>query len=399
MTRQDPDYSVYYDASNGQWVAAVSLGFDGSGRRIRRKRSVKLDKKWRDKPLDEQRPQAEKQLKTKVKELLAELAKGIKTRANYRVRDAVNDFIAHGLKNCAEGTVIQARSLANNQIIPKIGYTPLRDLKASDVDLWLDDLAEVLATKTIRQIHGLLTRSIRMAEKRELVGRNVAALCETPTGQEGHPSRALTLKQAAAVLKACKGETFGTYVVVSLLTGMRTEEARDLTWTNVDLVGGPDQDPPVPPHVAVLRSVRAGGDTKTKKSRRILALPRLAVETLTQHKIEQDEIRRNMEEVWQDNDLVFCLEDGSALDAMRVLRGFRRITKKAGVGYDWRPRELRHSFVSIMSDSGMTVELIADLVGHSTPNTTGTVYRHQIRPVIKHGAQAMDGIFKDGQPG
>jgi len=29
---------------------------------------------------------------------------------------------------------------------------------------------------------------------------------------------------------------------------------------------------------------------------------------------------------------------------------FRRITKAAGIGEDWTPRELRTSFVSLMSD-------------------------------------------------
>jgi site-specific recombinase XerD len=146
--------------------------------------------------------------------------------------------------------------------------------------------------------------------------------------------------------------------------------------------------------VYVWRSVRAGGDTKTKKSRRALALPRLAVDALIQHWDEQAATRRRGGEAWRDHDLVFCKEDGTALDAMRVLRGFRKITNKAGLGTAWSPRELRHSFVSIMSDSGVAIERIADLVGHSTPNTTQTIYRKQLRPVITQGAEAMDAVFR-----
>jgi integrase len=395
VSSENGDYSVYYDTDKERWIAAVSLGFDGAGKRIRRKASVKPAAKWTDLPIEEQREYAAKLLKPKVRELLKEAEKGIKSSANYRVRNAVEDFLTHGLKGRAEKTVIQARSLANHQIIPKIGNYRLRDLRAEHVELWLDELAEDLATKTIRQVHGLLTRAIRMAEKRDLVGRNVSALCETPTGQAGRPSKALTVDQAAAVIKASAGEPFGPYVIVSLLTGMRTEEARDLTWTNVDLVGVPGGTPPVPPSVAVWRSVRAGGDTKTKKSRRTLALPKLAVEALTQQKADQAQVRRRVGKAWQDHDLVFCKEDGTRLDPMRVLRGFRRITKKAGLGKAWTPRELRHSFVSIMSDSGVAIERIADLVGHSTPNTTQTVYRKQLRPVITQGAEAMDLVFGD----
>ncbi|MEV4064849.1 tyrosine-type recombinase/integrase [Nonomuraea dietziae] len=56
-------------------------------------------------------------------------------------------------------------------------------------------------------------------------------------------------------------------------------------------------------------------------------------------------------------------------------------------------RELRHSFVSVLSDSGVPIEDISRLVGHSNTVVTGTVYRHQIRPVIMQGAEAIDRIF------
>ena len=45
------------------------------------------------------------------------------------------------------------------------------------------------------------------------------------------------------------------------------------------------------------------------------------------------------------------------------------------------------------SDNGMAIEEISHLVGHSSSNVTETVYRHQIRPVITVGAEAMDKIF------
>jgi len=59
-----------------------------------------------------------------------------------------------------------------------------------------------------------------------------------------------------------------------------------------------------------------------------------------------------------------------------------------------RPRaRLRHTFVSVLSDDGMPIEQISQLAGHSETAITETVYLHQIRPVILHGAEAMDRIF------
>jgi hypothetical protein len=48
----------------------------------------------------------------------------------------------------------------------------------------------------------------------------------------------------------------------------------------------------------------------------------------------------------------------------------------------------------------MPIEHIARLVGHTSTAVTETVYRHQIRPVIVLGAEAMDRIFReDTTPG
>jgi integrase len=63
------------------------------------------------------------------------------------------------------------------------------------------------------------------------------------------------------------------YIVLSILIGARTEELRALTWEHVDLEGNLTANPPIPPPIMVWRSVRAGGDTKTRQSRRTLALP------------------------------------------------------------------------------------------------------------------------------
>ena len=63
-------------------------------------------------------------------------------------------------------------------------------------------------------------------------------------------------------------------MILSLLAGVGIEEARALTWVEVDLKAGTG---------AVYRSVRVKGDTKTRKSRRVLKLPTKAVQALCQH--------------------------------------------------------------------------------------------------------------------
>jgi integrase len=82
---------------------------------------------------------------------------------------------------------------------------------------------------------------------------------------------------------------------------------------------------------------------------------------------------------WSDGDLVFSTRTGTALDAANVRREFRAVCKAAKIGGTWTPRELRHSFVSLMSSSGVPVEEIARLAGHASSRTTEEVYRRELR--------------------
>jgi integrase len=86
-------------------------------------------------------------------------------------------------------------------------------------------------------------------------------------------------------------------------------------------------------------------------------------------------------------------EAGTPLSANNVIRAFRIITRKAGLGEDWVPREMRHTFVSVLSANGVPVESIALLAGHERTATTESVYRHEIRPALTQGAEVMDKIF------
>lgn len=49
--------------------------------------------------------------------------------------------------------------------------------------------------------------------------------------------------------------------------------------------------------------------------------------------------------------------------------------------------------MSLLSDSGVPIEQIARLLGHSGTAVTERVYRHQLRPVLEEGAETMDTLF------
>ncbi|GAA4263759.1 hypothetical protein [Dactylosporangium darangshiense] len=161
-------------------------------------------------------------------------------------------------------------------------------------------------------------------------GHALVALCGVPKGQAGRPSKPLTLAQASALLDAARTAPLGAHVVVSLLTGGRTEGLRALTWAHVDLDGQADADAPVPPSIQVWRSVRDGGDTKTKKSRRILAISGRCAATLRQHQDKQKELREKRGERWHVDDPVFSTSSGAEL----TLRTFGVASARSREGRD-----------------------------------------------------------------
>lgn len=98
---------------------------------------------------------------------------------------------------------------------------------------WLADKAKMLSTDTLNKLYSILKRSVTRAQARDKVKRNVVLLCEIPEGQDGRPSKSLTFDQAEALLTAAENAPMRAYIVVSLLTGARTEELRPLTWDHV----------------------------------------------------------------------------------------------------------------------------------------------------------------------
>jgi integrase len=365
-----------YEASiypeGGGYTGAISCGFDRRGNRLRIKRKGRT----------------KAQVKDKLREVVDDLEAGVVAGLSYTVCDSIEDFFGKGLRGKSRAPIANYRSLADRNIIPQIGPVKLKELTADLLDEWMDERAGELSTRSLRLIHQIVERSIRHAQARDKVRRNVASLITVPEGRAGRPSKAMTFAQAVQLLETLGSASsfrLSAYAVLSLLTGVRTEEARALLWSEVDLDAGT---------VAVYRSVRAKGDTKTRRSRRVLQLPARVVAALREHRRRQTAERLRAGDVWQDHGLVFCREDGTALDRWQVRRELAQITKAAGLGEQWTPRELRHSFVSILSASDVPLEDISQLVGHVSTSVTETVYRHEIRPALTKGAAAMDEIFK-----
>ncbi len=174
----------------GLWRGEITLGYTSDGKRSRRKVSGTTKAAVVD----------------KLRELHRDLDQGIVSKtgyANYTVRQAAEDWLAHGLDGRS------AKTVKNNQnmlepISKVIGARRLRELSAADVRQALSKMAADYSSAAVTMGHLALKRAIQHAEANDLVSRNVAALVDTPRGQEGRPSKSLTLEQAETVITAAK---------------------------------------------------------------------------------------------------------------------------------------------------------------------------------------------------
>jgi integrase len=379
--------SRYHRHCQGRWRGQISKGFGPDGRR----RRYKVSGRTKQDVIDALKKKGD------------ELNSGLSTSQTYSVQKAADDWLERGLPGRSDRT----RQIYRDALAPlleNIGKRALRDLGADEIEAALKSLTEDLSSRSLKIAHESLRRAIRYAQAKGKVGRNVAALIDTPKGRAGRQRRAFALGQTAALIAASRtlpelelhpglkdprrpASLMHAYITVSLMSGIRPEEARAIGWKHdVNL----DSEPP---SVAVLRADRAGGDVKTPKSRRALQLPQLAVAALREWQEDQAAERQAAGAHWRDTGRVFTTATGAPLDIRNIRRMFKAVCVEAGLGRDWAPRDLRRTFVSLLSDDGMAIEKISRLVGHTSSHVTETVYRQELRPVLQEGAEVMDRLF------
>ena len=219
----------------------------------------------------------------------------------------------------------------------------------------------------------------------------------TPTGKVGRPSKALSLAEAEALLRAAEGSTMGAYVVLSLLTGARTEEVRPSP--------GPTSTSTATrtPHHQCPRTSWSGAPSAPaatpRPESRAAPWPSLRASTeLRAHRTRQTQRSDASPETAGRQRPRLRLRGrhtpGRGKRATRLPTDRRRRrAHRQRLDTTRAPTQLRLP----LSDSGVPVEQISRLVGHSGTTVTELIYRKQIRPVLDDGATAMDRIFNRPQ--
>ena len=318
-------------------------------------------------------------------------------------------------------TVTQYRSMAETHIFPALGAVKLKDLKAPQLQKFYNQLAkdgkaarqknketgkveviktgEPLSAKTIKNIHGIISKALNTAVNQGLIRENVAQRVTVPkvTKAEIEP---LTEEQQKAFIKAIQEHRFKTIYTVILFTGLREGEAIGLTWDCIDFKKGT-----LKVYRQLQRRTEAEGGyqfapLKNDKARVIKISP-FVLKLLEKQKIQQRAEKLAAGESWegfktlpeQEQSLVFTNATGKHLNIVTLYKQFKQIAAQIGTP-EARIHDLRHTFAVNSLQCGDDVKTVQGALGHATAAFTLDVYGHVSERMMEEHANRQQAYIK-----
>jgi len=254
-----------------------------------------------------------------------------------------------------------------------------------------------LAAQTVKHHHRVLSQALKQAVRLGLIARNPAERVDPP-----RPARTemkiLVPAQTAALLAAAEHSFVYVPIVLAVATGARRGEVPGLRWADVDL-----ERATASIAQTLEETDRAGlafKPPKTERSRRLLALPPVAIDLLRHHRAPRAEERLQARRDWIDNGLVCRDALGRPLTPRRVSKAFLQVRRKLGLAV--RFHDLRHGYASILLAQDTHPKVVQEALGHASVSITLDVYSHLIPGMQQEAANRIDTVLRThlerGQP-
>lgn len=277
-------------------------------------------------------------------------------------------------------TLARYRDSVRLYIDPYIGDVPLSRLDSYMIHTWHNQLLTRqnapgkgvgICAGTIRHTHYLLSSAINEAIDNGMLLRNPCRLVKPPAVQKARRTR-LDAGQIKALLDVADSHPLGLIYRTAIFTLLRPGELVALRWADIDWKRS----------MILVRRTRTrdennrfiiGEEAKTDAGHRGIVIHDGLLRRIRQHRVQQNEHRLKYAELWHDQDLVFCSENGKMLSQDRMINNLTRICQAAGVPRV-TPHELRHSGASLMVDLNIHLKAISERLGHTTIAQTADVY-------------------------
>lgn len=277
-------------------------------------------------------------------------------------------YLAEKEQRRRASTVDGYRSSINLYILPKFGNQEIDTIEPETIQAWVDSFekpgAAEKAFKCLRQLFNWAIRKYRLRIWNPTQG------IELPAKPVYRP-KTITAKETAKRLRGFFGHKDESTVILGSTLAVRPGENYGIKWEDIDFRSGAvkinKSRQYVRGKVVVLK-------TKTRKSNRILYLPKFAKERLNK--------------IWHDlgKPKGFVNQDCPQNIARRI-KSFCEKNKLPQVTMT----NTRHSWATIAVEAGIAIETVAMFLGHSN---IMTAYNHYIVP-RKSIIQTAQNIWQD----
>jgi integrase len=297
-----------------------------------------------------------------------------------------------GLMGLRPRTLESYRFTVDRHLIPRLGTLSLLDLQAADIRRVVRSIDDEIGGRTAGYALTILRMALGQAVSDRILERNEAASVRKPATADHSDDPFLDAAAARTFLAAVAGDRLEALYVVAVTLGLRRGEILGLGWRQVDLKAGT---------LAVTRTLSyLPGDAydltppKTKRARRIVRIPAIAVAALEEHRGRQNRERLAAGTTWRKDwskaELVFTTKTGGPIAGSTLSHALHRHLAAAGLKRI-RFHDLRHSATSMLIEAGVSRPKVQELLGHSDPSMTDR-YTH-VAPSSSDAADAMDRLL------
>lgn len=365
--------------SDGRWEGRYTIGFDPITGKQRQKSVY---------------GKTQKEVRQKLTRIASEIDEGIYVEPNSMIlsewlRVWLRDYIG----NVKPATVVSYTEHVKLNIIPYIGNTQLNKLSPAMVQAMYNKLQREkgLSAKTIKNVHGVLHRSLHQAQKLDYIRRNPLDAVTLPRIEKVQ-IKPMEDDELVRFLNAIKGNPYEYVFFVTVFTGLREGEILGLTWDCVNF----DQNTLFinKQHGKVKRGKEyVFSSLKNDKPRTIMVADGV-MDVLRKQKAQQDHWEELAGNCWNNSDnLVFTTELGRYLSNQTVYLAFKKVVKSLGMD-KVRFHDLRHTFAVNSLKAGDDIKTVQENLGHHTAAFTLDVYAHVTSGMKRDSANRMEAYLR-----
>lgn len=294
--------------------------------------------------------------------------------------DYLRDYVRTYKSTQSSSTMVNRERILKNHIIPRFGDIPIDDITTGDIQEWFNELAKTYSKETILKIKNIMSPVFDGAVEDGYIKRN--PLHSSRLKIEGRPTvhhRALPPDKIATVRNTIPVMDVRERRMTALLcsTGMRIEEILGLRWEDIDT----ERDC-IHIRRAVVHPGRSAPEVKTTKNgkERVIPIPQGLLAQLSPR--ERTGFVLNS----------YCdLKRERPLSYTEYRRSFDRIRKLCGIE-DYSAHDFRDTCATEWRESGISIDMIARLLGHQKTDVTEQRYV-KYRPELYKQAQEKMSVY------